>query len=75
MIVRTITLTPPIDDNKIILLNIDLEALHKAGHTHINKTPVSAKDTGNVGDIYFDTNYMYICTAINTWKRTAISTW
>lgn len=39
------------------------------------KTPSSSTDTGNAGDICWDTSYIYICTATNTWKRVAISTW
>lgn len=38
-------------------------------------TPGSATDTGVAGRICYDTNYIYICTATNTWKRVAIATW
>ena len=38
-------------------------------------TPASASDTGTAGQIGWDTNYIYICTATNTWKRVAIATW
>jgi hypothetical protein len=39
------------------------------------KTPASATDTGVAGEICWDANYVYVCTATNTWKRSAISTW
>ena len=39
------------------------------------KTPSSASDSGNAGDICWDSSYVYVCVAANTWKRTAISTW
>ena len=39
------------------------------------KTPASAAATGTKGDIVHDTNYIYVCTAANTWKRVLISTW
>ena len=39
------------------------------------KTPSSAADTGTAGDISWDTSYIYVCTAANTWKRSALSTW
>jgi len=39
------------------------------------KTPASATATGNAGDIAWDADYIYVCTATNTWKRTALSTW
>jgi len=40
-----------------------------------SKTPSSASDTGNQGDICWDSNYVYICVATNTWKRAALNTW
>ncbi len=39
------------------------------------KTPASATATGKVGEISWDSNYIYVCVATNTWKRTALSTW
>ena len=39
------------------------------------KSPASATDTGAAGEICWDASYIYVCTATNTWKRTAISTW
>jgi hypothetical protein len=39
------------------------------------KTPASATATGTVGTITYDTDYIYICIATDTWKRVAISTW
>ena len=37
--------------------------------------PASAGAAGTAGQIAWDTNYIYICVATNTWKRVAISTW
>jgi hypothetical protein len=39
------------------------------------RTPASASATGATGEICWDANYIYVCTATNTWKRSAISTW
>jgi hypothetical protein len=39
------------------------------------KTPSSATAAGNQGDFAWDANYLYICTASNTWRRVAHSTW
>jgi hypothetical protein len=39
------------------------------------KTPASASDTGTAGEICWDADYIYVCTATDTWKRTTISTW
>ena len=38
-------------------------------------TPASATATGTAGEIAWDADYIYICTATNTWKRVAIGTW
>lgn len=38
-------------------------------------TPASASATGTAGEVAWDANYIYVCTATNTWKRVAISTW
>ena len=37
--------------------------------------PASATSTGTAGQIQWDSNYIYVCVATNTWKRVAISTW
>lgn len=41
----------------------------------LNTAPASATATGTVGEIRVDASYIYICTATNTWKRSAITTW
>ncbi len=38
-------------------------------------TPANASSPGVQGEIRWDTNYIYICVATDTWKRVAISTW
>ena len=64
-----------------VTVNSDLDAtapLDVVGDTvrvRTARTPASATDTGNAGEICWDTNYVYVCVATNTWKRTALSTW
>ncbi len=41
----------------------------------LNTAPTSATATGTLGEIRIDANFIYICVATNTWKRSAISTW
>ena len=36
--------------------------------------PATKTSTGTAGQIAFDTNFMYRCTATDTWKRTAMAT-
>ena len=38
-------------------------------------TPASAAATVTTGTIAWDTGYIYICTASNTWKRATLATW
>ncbi len=53
-----------------------LGAVTCTGLTMVDATaPSSASDTGTAGEVRFDSDYMYRCTATNTWKRTALSTW
>lgn len=40
-----------------------------------SKTPDSASAVGSLGELCWDANYMYVCVAANTWKRTALTTW
>lgn len=37
--------------------------------------PASAIAAGTAGDFAWDANYLYICTAANTWRRVAHATW
>ena len=38
-------------------------------------TPASAAATGVAGTIAWDANYIYVCSATDTWLRVAIATW
>jgi hypothetical protein len=37
-------------------------------------TPATSSATGTAGMISVDASYIYVCTATNTWKRAALST-
>jgi hypothetical protein len=39
------------------------------------KTPIANNDAGEIGTVCWDSSYIYVCIATNTWKRAAISTW
>jgi hypothetical protein len=38
-------------------------------------TPATATATGNQGEWCWDSGYFYVCTATNTWRRTALTAW
>lgn len=46
-----------------------------ANVTISSTVPATATDTGTAGQIAYDSSYVYVCIATNTWKRVAISTW
>jgi hypothetical protein len=37
--------------------------------------PATATSTGTAGDVRYDADYIYICTATNIWKRAQLLTW
>lgn len=37
--------------------------------------PATASSAGTFGDVTYDTNYIYVCVATDTWKRSPILTW
>jgi len=41
----------------------------------LEAAPPSATSTGTAGELRFDTDYLYLAVATDTWKRTALSTW
>lgn len=41
----------------------------------VTKTPASATATGTAGDWAYDSSYIYVCVATNSWKRVAIASW
>jgi len=68
--------------NTVTLGNDDITDTYLKGDVSVSgdlitttKTPASASATGTAGTIAYDADYIYVCTATNTWKRIAIATW
>ena len=40
-----------------------------------SNAPATASSTGSAGDIRYDSGYVYVCVATDTWKRAALTTW
>jgi hypothetical protein len=55
--------------------SVALDVNSDAFRVRTAKTPASAAATGAAGTICWDADYVYVCTATNTWKRAAIATW
>lgn len=46
-----------------------------ANVTISSTVPANAVSTGSAGQIAYDSSFLYVCIATNTWKRAALSTW
>jgi len=55
--------------------SVNAEVEFKTLLVNTPQTPASASATGTQGQIAWDADYIYVCTATNTWKRAALSTW
>lgn len=60
--------------NSVVGAQINNLTVDRIGVTALS-TPASSTATGTTGEIRVDANYIYVCTATNTWKRTQINTW
>lgn len=53
-----------------------VDVARRLGYPQIpNNAPVNATAPGIQGEVRFDSNFIYVCTATNTWKRASLSTW
>ena len=67
-----------VDGDLTVFQTLSVQGIINASTSSIrikNQTPASASATGTTGTIVYDSNYIYVCVATNTWKRVAISTW
>lgn len=55
--------------------NDNFTELYGLAQTASASAPASASATGTAGQIAYDSGFLYVCTATNTWKRVAIATW
>jgi hypothetical protein len=63
-----------IDENQNVLVEGNLEVKDQITIRDQN-APASASSNGFRGEIRYDSNYIYVCIADNTWKRVALSSW
>ena len=67
--------TPTVNQQLSNLLNGELAWTDPASKVNLGTAPASATSTGAEGDVVWTTDYIYVCTATDTWKRVAIATW
>jgi hypothetical protein len=41
----------------------------------LNTAPATATSTGTLGEVRYTADFIYVCIATNTWRRTALTTW
>ena len=80
--VGQLTTTRPAPPNNIVIVAAAVDSKNNGNifvrpsfEDIFNGAPAAANSTGIKGQIAFDDNYLYICTATNTWKRVGISSW
>ena len=64
--------TQPNKDNQVVLGDTAVDTVKMGGTA---RTIASATATGVKGEWCWDSNYIYVCIATNTWKRIALTTW
>lgn len=66
---------PAVNQQLSNLLNGELAWTDPASKVNFGTAPASATSTGEAGDVVWTVDYIYVCTATDTWKRVAIATW
>lgn len=64
--------TLDVNGGAIVRGNLDVKGTNVTIETSL--TPANSSAPGTPGQIQWDTSYIYICTAANTWKRAALTT-
>jgi len=67
------TATLDVNGNANIRGNLTLTGTYLTIST--SQTPSSSSAVGLPGQIAWDSGYVYVCVATNTWKRSALTTW
>lgn len=52
-----------------------LDASGNTFRLRTSRTPASATAPGVIGEICWDGGFVYVCTAVNTWRRAALTAW
>jgi len=70
------------DSNAAGQVPVEMGSFTADGHLTLAETPrlpsrapASATAEGKPGEVAWDENYVYVCVATNTWKRSALETW
>lgn len=65
-----------INTGSITNVTVSNATLSNASITLANvAVPETAANSGTVGTVVFDSDYVYVCVATNTWKRANLNSW
>lgn len=73
--IRQSAMMASIARRKAIATADELADTASANKATVVDPPVLATDTGQPGQIAFDTSFFYACVSENVWLRAAIATW
>jgi hypothetical protein len=65
----------PADGSGLSLIHLPTASTSYVAGITSGATPSGAGDTGAIGEIRTDATYMYVCTATDTWVRSALTAW
>lgn len=68
---RVLVLRDPSGTPSVRTVNVNIFAANLV----TNSAPTDATANGTPGWIRYDSTYIYVCVANNTWKRATLSTW
>jgi hypothetical protein len=57
------------NNSEVILKADDLDAITMV------PAPITSSSEGTTGQVAYDNNYVYVCVATNTWKRSPLTSW
>lgn len=63
------------DNGELSNIHADKVITREIKLSTLNLAPPSSTATGVLGEIRYTSDYIYVCTATDTWKRTALTTW
>ena len=63
------------DDGRYLVTLSGLSVLSDRLSLSASHTPASAAAPGQVGDLCWDGDFVYVCVAANQWRRSALSAW
>jgi hypothetical protein len=69
---RVLVLRDPTGAPSVRTVNVNIFA---ANLQLSNSVPATSSANGIAGTIRYDSSYVYVCVANNTWKRVALTTW